>query len=376
MYVLLTGGKKNIGDYLIGDRTKKLLGHERPDREIVEMYPWGPLGDKIDRINESKAVIIHGGPGYQRNMYPGIYPLVENLSDIKVPIIPMALGWKGIPGDDLTLRDYRFNDTSLELLRKIHAACEYSSCRDYLTQRVLLRHGFTNVLMTGCSVWYDVASIGKEFVPPRQVRKIAFTPPQLETYREQFIDILKELRTSLPDTELVACFHRGVNVDEEPYRKDNENIKTIMKSCKDIGVSIEDVSYDLSRLSIYDDCDVHIGYRLHGHLLFLSKRKPSILINEDGRGRGAQEALGLQSINGFERNPLDRVAEYRLRRIPKLVGALNRVVPKTVANRHTVGNVTAYLREEMDNGFERVGGVFDVIDKHYTVMQKFLKSLP
>ncbi|MCK5342683.1 MAG: polysaccharide pyruvyl transferase family protein, partial [Candidatus Heimdallarchaeota archaeon] len=127
MYILLTGGKKNIGDYLIGERTRKLLMHERPDRQIVEMYPWGPLDEKKDQINNSKAVIIHGGPGYQPNMYPGIYPLLKDLREIKVPIIPMSLGWKGIPGDDLSLRSYRFNDTSMELLKKIHDSCEFSS---------------------------------------------------------------------------------------------------------------------------------------------------------------------------------------------------------------------------------------------------------
>ncbi len=45
-------------------------------------------------------------------------------------------------------------------------------------------------------------------------------------------------------------------------------------------------------------------------------------------------------------------------------------------NGHTEANLTSFLLEELDNGFERFNGVFKLIDNHYKKMQKFLRSLP
>ena len=43
-----------------------------------------------------------------------------------------------------------------------------------------------------------------------------------------------------------------------------------------------DVSYDEKKIDMYLDFDLHIGYRVHAHIYFLSKSKPSILLHEDG----------------------------------------------------------------------------------------------
>src|SRR5690606_28726144 len=39
-----------------------------------------------------------------------------------------------------------------------------------------------------------------------------------------------------------------------------------------------------SGLDRYDDYDIHIGYRVHAHVSMLKRRKPSYLIEQDGRG--------------------------------------------------------------------------------------------
>ena len=45
-------------------------------------------------------------------------------------------------------------------------------------------------------------------------------------------------------------------------------------------------------IAFYDDIDVHVGTRLHAHLLFLSRNKRSFLVPVDGRSGGMAEFLG------------------------------------------------------------------------------------
>ena len=57
----------------------------------------------------------------------------------------------------------KFNNDSKRLLDNIHSTVESSSCRDDITFNVLKNCGYQNVTMTGCPVWYDIDSIGKDF---------------------------------------------------------------------------------------------------------------------------------------------------------------------------------------------------------------------
>jgi len=149
MYIVLSGAKKNVGDYLITERCKKLLKRYRPEHELIQLPRWRSLEKRIDEVNKSSAIIIMGGPGFQKGFYPNVYKLMPNINDIKVPIIPMGLGWKGFPGDYKTLKNYKFTKSSLKVLKTINERTKYISCRDYLTKRALERNGLRNILMTG-----------------------------------------------------------------------------------------------------------------------------------------------------------------------------------------------------------------------------------
>ena len=62
---------------------------------------------------------------------------------------------------------------------------------------------------------------------------------------------------------------------------------------------VRDVSYELDRIAFYDESDIHIGYRVHGHLRFLAARKPSVLLEEDGRGGGFTQVLGAPATQAW-----------------------------------------------------------------------------
>lgn len=374
-YVVLTGAKKNIGDFLITYRCERLLEKIRPDRKLVKLHHWENLQDNLELINKSKGIIIFGGPGYQKNMYPGTYKLVEDLDDIKVPIIPMGMGWKGIPGDNQTLKNYKFTNSARKLLEKMEKSSPALSCRDYYTKKAILNNGFKSALMTGCPVWYDIDSLGKEMNLPNKVKKLVYTPAQDKMFKTQSVEVMKLLKSKFPNAIIYCSFHRGIGeVDKFTPKYDAENTAYLSAEAKKIGLIPVDISYDLKKMDFYEECDFHVGYRVHGHIYFLSKRKPSILLHEDGRGRGVSEALNVLGVDGFERTILGTFSESVS--IPKVGGALRKLFPPLKENRLAVEILGRYLDEEIENNFLRFSGVNSVIDNNYKIMESFLKKLP
>jgi len=71
------------------------------------------------------------------------------------------------------------------------------------------------------------------------------------------------------------------------------------KLCKG-GINYCDISYSHEGMEIYDTCDLHIGFRVHAHIYNLSHRHRSLLIEEDNRGAGVNDALGLPRIRAYD----------------------------------------------------------------------------
>ncbi|MBD3840054.1 MAG: polysaccharide pyruvyl transferase family protein, partial [Epsilonproteobacteria bacterium] len=120
-FTILTGSKKNAGDFLIKYRAKQLFKKLKPDREIVDFNAWEEFDEeKLKVVNESKALILLGGPSLQKNMRPNIYKMRKNLDDIKVPIVSMGIGWKSISGNWSDTYNYSLTQDSMELLERIN----------------------------------------------------------------------------------------------------------------------------------------------------------------------------------------------------------------------------------------------------------------
>jgi hypothetical protein len=117
MIVLLSGEKKNIGDFLITERARRLFAHLLDD-EIIILDRFKNLESDIDLINSARFLVLCGGPAYASDIYKGIYPLVDDLRKIKVPIIPFGLGWCGRPSNPM---EFKFTNDSKRLLDNIHS---------------------------------------------------------------------------------------------------------------------------------------------------------------------------------------------------------------------------------------------------------------
>jgi len=367
-----------VGDHLIATRAKRLLKEHIPDVELVDLPRWVPLDEHLREVNSSDGVILCGGPAYQPHLYPGIYPLVKDLDAIHVPIIPFGLGWKGFPGDDDTVREYKFSASSLKLLERIHNDCKFTSVRDYITERILKRYGFTNVIMTGDPAWYDLDFLEKPFTLPESISTVAISMPANPMFYSQAIELAESVRETLPKgTKIFCSFHHGWEASEyvpPAFAKGQEFMKRKLIAK---GFEVVSLARNIELLErLYTKADIHIGYRLHAHLFFLSRRKPSFLLEEDGRGRGASEALGLHGIPAWSRSHFNLTTTKLTANFIRFLRGKG-VAIEVHERKEAIEEAIEYLREEMTNGFARFRGLHETLLAYYhNSMGKFLDSLP
>ena len=251
-YTLLMRAKKNIGDFLIFDKAHKLLSFYKKSEEHVVHNAWEPLDDYIDDINDTKAVIICGGPGIKKNFYPGIYPLTKNIDEIKVPIILFGTGWSGLPGTDNDIKNYRFSNSSLNTLKKISSSFNFISCRDNNTVKILSNNGFANAIMTGGPAWYDLRHISKPFIIPKTIEKIR------QSSLRQYKDKPNFTMTGRKHTEETKKLQREKSKGNTRRAKkwkfllngDEKIIKNLVKWCKE-----NNYSYQKARWRIRNNTD-------------------------------------------------------------------------------------------------------------------------
>ena len=196
--------------------------------------------------------------------------------------------------------------------------------------------------MTGCPVWYSLPDIGKSG-KKSEIKRIVVTTPAGKHLWKQSNQVLKAVKQQFPNAEIIYSFHRGIfpGAGTPPRQGLSYIAMSILGMIQ--GAKIIDVSYNLDKIKFYDECDLHIGYRVHAHLYFLSKRIPSLLINEDGRGLGMTESLGQEDLNINQ---------------PDLIDRLNQMI-----SNHKSSNF---------NWFDKVYKQFDT---HFEVMKGFLKTI-
>ncbi|WP_144478127.1 polysaccharide pyruvyl transferase family protein [Cytobacillus oceanisediminis] len=372
MYIVLTGAKKNVGDFLIRDRSLKLLKHLKPTEEFKEFNSWEPLDEKLDIVNQSNGIIICGGPGYKQDMYPNVYPLTKNLDDIKVPIYILGAGWYGVTGDQEVMNNYKFTESAKALLNKA-AQNNGLSCRDYFTKRVVEMNGINPINMTGCPVLYNLEYLNTGVRKPSEIKTIVFTTPQDPLYANQSIRLMESLKKEFPDAKIYASFHRGTGREEGTGLLEGIHLEKMAQEAERLGLEVMDTSSDLSKIDFYSETDLHIGYRVHAHLYFLSERKPSFLINEDGRGTGFCNLLNLSGINAYKSNSIGNASvKFQNKWIKK---GINKSIGNFKAKNDISDEVISYMKEEIHNGFNRFNGIDEVIDGYYKNMKQFIESI-
>ena len=377
-YVILTGSKNNAGDYLIKYRAKQLFSELRPDRKIIDMNGWERLNtEKLAIINQSKALILMGGPALVEKMVPKVYALTHNLEDIKVPIIMMGIGWKSKKGNWEDTYSYPLNKKTLCLLTKINNSGYLSSVRDYHTLNAIRFNGFNKFLMTGCPAYYDKDFINKK-LHFKEINKVAFSlgVAFLESHSMQ--SLMKEnilaCKAKFLNKEFEVVFHHSL--DREKFRLDYKSSpRHVIKHNKfaewleSEGIRYVDISGSAENLiNYYSNVDLHIGFRVHAHIFMNSISRKSILVSEDGRAKGVKGVIGGVVLDGY--------SYFKETLMAKIFNRLFPFYDRFIANKFLTMELLSEIDYEKVVNFNRFKCARMQVDKNYLVMHQFLMQLP
>lgn len=375
-YVTLTGGKNNAGDFLIKHRAGDLLKELRSDREVIDMDGWKPFTAKeLDVVNASKGLILLGGPALQEKMRPRVYGLSANLKDISSPIMTMGIGWYSHAGRWADTHNYPLNKPSEELLERIAEDGYLSSVRDYHTLNVLGSRGYDNFLMTGCPALYSLDHINSEFDYGKP-KKIGFSlGVSLKASKRMELQMKNAILKTIEifkDSEVEVVFHHGIG--ENYLKSDGVAVDLAKAQVRFIkwlevnSIAYVDISGSAENLiNYYKLCDLHIGYRVHAHIFCNSISKPSVLLNEDGRGIALREVIGGVTLDTYQKVNTSKAM--------KAAHKLNLTVDNMLPADSVIEDFERLMKYETSHGI-KLAQPRKNIDLHYSVMAKFINQLP
>lgn len=264
-------GSKNIGDALITHSTINAIKSLKDTEEIKFQIIW--RGEKWGNVKHNiinSDLVIFACLAIRPNMDENEYPFIQDFLKCDVPYAVLAAG------TSLKITDrginYNFSDKTLNVLKEMDKHAIFFTTRGVLTQWCCKELGLKNTKMMGDIAFFDSRFDGRTFNSSGRIKKIAISDPH---YSERFMDLFNALintiKNEFSSAEINIIIH-GKNENIVRYSKKN-NIKYIN--------IYEDIE---TGLDIYDEYDLHVGFRIHGHVSMLKRRGFSYLLEQDGRG--------------------------------------------------------------------------------------------
>lgn len=333
----------NAGDWLIADRLVSLI-----TKVAKEIDPTSQIEFKnalsvydVDYYNSFDSIVVGGGPIAANSLLgSNSFDVMAKLNQITTSVSLIGVGWYGATASAKDIYSYTIMPDLKEKLCVINELGGVIGVRDVTTQYVLTNNGIDSTV-TGCPVWYPEDSSFS-----RLSRDVDFDPKKIiisnagitkdpavhegVVYQSQLL--VGSLQKLFPQAELLFTFNGGI--DTKYSTRCNRGIVDFLERKK---IPYYDISGSSSGFDLYDDADLHVGYRLHSHLYCLSRGIPSLLIEEDARGGGANITLGTPRVTAYDpldcaqRNPyfekeLETILrEYQLSGYIAFINALERV---------------------------------------------------
>ncbi len=268
---------KNVGDNLISHSAIKMLTARNPAFNPTIVFRAENLDHYADGTIRN---IVAPGFSVTDGVYPELFGLYSNLE--RLPnFFPIGCSFQHTIPSRQTFEEYQYSDATLAFLRFITSRAGALPCRDQLIVELLLRHQIPAVY-SGDLAMYDESKLDSPFSPPKDITSVVFTIQHHDRYHAQSLHLLDLIKSRFPDARRYVAFHSQAGPRPQKIA--------------DYAVSLGFVELhlygDVNNLAVYDDIDLHIGYRLHGHISFLRRRKPSILMVEDARSYGLAHTPG------------------------------------------------------------------------------------
>ena len=356
---LISGAYKNAGDFLIEERCRRLLLHLL-DGTNVHKVLLNDVKNKLHDIREMDAVVFHGGPIYVKKL-EGLFKGKINPNEIAAKSLVVGGGWYGKYANNKLPFKYNFSDYTMNFWKNVDMHGYGLGCRDLYTLKCLKNKGLTTAVMTGCPAWYNLGTLHIDKVSGsfNEIKNIFVSEPANKENFGLLFSLIKYLNRTFQKADITIVVHKDKNVflqctnDEATafYKNNNINIVDITNSCKGF--------------SLYDDSDLHIGFRVHAHIYNLSMRKRSILVEEDGRGAGVNEALGLIGIKAYD----DRFADDNV-----YLNKIRKVIPGAL-NTNLVSELDSYLDILNATDDRYINNAFLLMQKYYQNMERHILRL-
>lgn len=363
MYALITRANRNVGDDLIHVRGRRIVEHVAPNTQLVVAKGFGLLSASLSsaQIDQLEGVIVPGGPGARRDI-DKIYPFLKEAEQRRLPVYFMGVGSRFFPAS-LSAGRSLLDPTSVARLQHVSGALPIG-VRDHITQRVLVKAGVAAQL-NGCPAWYSLPHLNQRPALPKTLSRIAFTTPADLRFVPQCLELMRSTRALLPSARVLVGFHHGL---EGQNPADGDANQEIARLARTLGFEVADLAGSSEKLSVYHDCDAHLGYRVHAHIFFSSLRKPTYLIAEDSRGLGVLHTLGGVGLVAW-----NELAEHEVSR-----RVLLRAHPSSLAlpDARVAEWLALTLERELDLGFPNVELAARIIDESFrTRMAPFVERI-
>lgn len=302
-------GSKNIGDHLITSSTASAIWSVKGTNVLIDYAFREDSWENVKHKILGSDAVIFACFAIRENLET-TYPYLENLLSCQVPFGVVSAG------TSLNMMDHpdnfmrRISVKSLYLMKQVCEKSIFFGTRDYLTQQFCIENGLKNLFFSGDIAFFNPACSHLNFSPRKKIERIAVSDPHCPSkFLRSFALLIKLLKNIFCNCEVVVFIHgRNDIIESYCHRSKTEFRKLYMN--KDHG------------LDLYSDIDLHVGYRVHGHVSALTRRKPSYLLEQDGRGCGYGLTLNRKiSVGSYNIDP--RTNEASLIPVYQIVSLIN-----------------------------------------------------
>lgn len=330
---------RNVGDLLITQSFVELAKTVGAIDDYQTRFRTVSL-DAPDLLPFRNNPIFLPGMSIAYSSYPELYSLTRNIGDLPLGLIPFGCTWQHPIGGAGDAARASLSPECHAVFSTIAERTGPIATRDHRVEAILHRQGIPAITVGDCA-WFHLASIGKGMRRPTRLGRIAVTTPHASRFTPQSKSLIAMLSRAYPDAHLRLSLHSRVT----------EHTAEIATYAARTGYEVVESAGRLEVFDEYDQFDLHVGHRLHGHIGFLRRRIPSVLLMEDARSRGFSASLptGCFAADADEAEAAHEasVAE-RVSRLKPDLGVIERV--------------EAFVTREVTTGFESYVGVAPFLD--------------
>jgi hypothetical protein len=271
--------------------------------------PRVALGEQAVTALKHSSVVIIAGANQLNDRYtiwPGL--TAEEIRQDRMRIVPFGIGIHGDPG-----QTQRLSGETRSILEAMHEQIEYSSWRCPTTVGFLRREMpqiANQLLMTGCPVIYDRPLLESDQFLSSETA-VAVTASERGDFWERETRIIDAVTNRFKKARRYLVVHQNFSPPTVGERLEYlltplkagtsmNRVAALRAYARQRGFKVVIPSSADECMQFYDRIDLHVGSRLHAHLLFLSRNKRSYLVPVDTRSVGIAEHLGFPLLSPEE----------------------------------------------------------------------------